>query len=271
MAVDLHVHSTASDGTLTPRDLVLRAAERGLSAIALADHDSVDGVPEALAAGERAGVTVVPAVELSAIHEERDVHILGYFIDHASTRFRDRLRELRDARLDRARRIVEVLRADGYEVDLDDVLALSDGGAVGRSHVARALVDRGHVTDVREAFERLLGRGKPYYVPKDVTAPAEVVGLVREAGGLPVLAHPAVTGVEALVAALVPAGLAGVEAYHSEHDPAQTARCVELAREHGLLVTGGSDYHGPSTTGAELGVPEVDDAVLAALAQAAGR
>lgn len=264
MAVDLHAHSTASDGTLSPSELVHRAAQAGLTAVALSDHDSVDGIAEALRAGEREGIRVVPAVELSAAEDDLDVHLLGYFVDHEDPAFRARLAQLRAARQERAERIVEALRTDGYDMHIAEVLDLADGGAVGRAHVARALISRGYAGDMGEAFERYVGRGRPYYIPKPVAGAAAVVELIRSAGGLPVLAHPAVSGVEGLAEGLVPFGLAGLEAFHSEQSAEDSTRVTELAERLGLVVTGGSDYHGPQAH-AKLGRPHVPDEVLADL------
>ncbi len=275
MRFDLHAHTTASDGTLEPAALVRHAVERGLAAIALTDHDSVAGIPEALRAAEesrRAGhdITVVPGVELSAVHGGRDVHILGYLVDYADPRLLADLADLRQARERRATSIVTALNAAGYSIELAEVLSLSDGGAVGRSHVARALVHRGHAADVSDAFRRLLGRGAPFYVPKDVRTPAEVIGLVRAAGGLPVLAHPGVTGVDDLLPELIAAGLAGIEVYHSEHSAAHTARYLRRAEESGLLVTGGTDFHGPDAPNPPLGSIEMPPQLLTRLLAAAG-
>jgi 3',5'-nucleoside bisphosphate phosphatase len=269
---DLHVHTTASDGTLTPAQVVREAAASGLVAIAITDHDSIEGVPEALDASANLGdpVSVIPGVELSAVHESLDVHILGYFLDHCDPRLRVHLSDLRTARLNRARAIVETLDAAGYELSLDEVMDLSEGGAVGRSHVARALVHRGHAADVSDAFRRLLGRGRPFYVPKDVRTPSEVLQVILDAGGIPVLAHPGVTGADDLIPDLVAGGLAGLEAYHSEHDPDEQEHYALLARELGLLVTGGSDYHGPTAPNPHLGGVEMPDSILADLYGAAG-
>lgn len=273
MRIDLHVHTTASDGTLTPAETVAHAAAHGLTAIAITDHDSVEGVAEALAAADalESAPLVIPGVELSAVHDDRDVHVLGYFVDHTDQAFLTHLEDLRGARLRRARRIVSALTEAGYVIDLPHVLALSSGGAVGRSHVARALVEQGMVADVTDAFSRLLGRGRPFYVPKDVRTPAEAVTLVRDAGGVPVLAHPGVTGCEHLAADLVSAGLAGIEAYHSEHDDETSRRCVTLAARLGLIVTGGSDFHGPESPNGQIGGTSVPRGVLAALYQRANR
>lgn len=269
---DLHVHTTASDGTFTPAEIVRYAAAEGLVALSITDHDSVEGVPEALFAAQtlQSELTIIPGVELSAVHGGHDVHILGYFLDHTDEALRRHLSDLRTARLNRARAIVETLTAAGYEISIDNVLALSDGGAVGRSHVARALVHNGHAADVSDAFRRLLGRGRPFYVPKDVRTPSEVLRVILDAGGIPVLAHPGVTGVDELIPALVAEGLAGLEAYHPEHDEPQRDRYLGMAEELGLLVTGGTDYHGIAAPNPALGAMKMPLDVLSALL-AAGR
>lgn len=267
---DLHVHTTASDGTLTPAELVRHAARLGLTAVAITDHDSVSGISEALAtaATEHPSILVIPGVELSAVDRGRDVHILGYFIDHEDPALAAHLSDLRAARLARAESIVEALAAGGFHVSLDQVLALSDGGAVGRSHVARALVDGGHAEDVSDAFKRLLGRGRPFYVPKDVRTPSEALQVVRASGGIAVLAHPGVTQVDDLVPQLAAEGLGGLEVYHPNHEPEDEERFLEQARRHGLLVTGGSDYHGELAPTPSLGSLLMPAGVLEALVAA---
>ncbi|HET6498841.1 MAG TPA: PHP domain-containing protein [Coriobacteriia bacterium] len=267
---DLHAHTTASDGTSSPADLVRRAARLGLAAVAITDHDSVEGVSEALATAraECPSLTVVPGVELSAVADGRDVHILGYFVDHENAVLRAHLADLRRARLNRAESIVDALAAAGYRVSLDRVLSLSDGGAVGRSHVARALVDEGHAEDVSDAFHRLLGRGRPFYVPKDVRTPSEALRVVADSGGIPVLAHPAVTAIDDLIPQLVHEGLGGLEAYHPNHGPEDEERYLGLAARLGLLVTGGSDYHGELAPTPALGSLEMPAKVLSALLEA---
>ncbi len=266
---DLHVHSVASDGSLTVEQIVSQALELGLSGLAITDHDSVEAVPRALEAARNSQLLVVPGVELSSVHNGHDVHILGYFADMTSRHFREHLDDLRVARAARAKAIVTELQSAGYDVTLNDVLDLSDGGAVGRSHVARALVAAGHATTVGDAFQRLLGRGRPFYVPKDVRSPHEVIGVILDAGGLPVLAHPGITKVDGLIPDLVSAGLRGLEAYHGEHDDNARRLYVTLAQEHGLLVTGGSDFHNESAPGPGLGGADVPESVLSALVQAA--
>lgn len=268
MRFDLHLHTTASDGHLTPLQLIDRAGELGLDAIAVTDHDSVEAVAEVCDLGAARGITVVPGVELSASHDGRDIHILGYFVEPTDSDLLARLRMLREARMERARAMVDALAAEGYMVPLDEVLDLAAGGAVGRSHVARALVARGHAQDVADAFQRLIGRGRPFYVPKPVSSPLEVLQTVRDAGGVAVLAHPGVTRVDELIPELVASGLRGLEAYHGEHSEADRLRYASMAEESGLLVTGGSDYHGPSSPGVDMGAVEMPDEVLVCLLQA---
>ncbi len=271
MAIDLHTHSTASDGTLAPAGVVRAAHAAGLTALALSDHDSVEGVSEALAAGPTLGLTIVPALELSAEHESGlSVHILGYFVDHTDAELLSYLADLRGVRRSRARRMVDALRADGYDINFDDVMARSDGGAVGRVHVAQALVAAGRVASIKAAFETLIGEGRPYYVRKPVPEPAEVVATVRAAGGLAVLAHPAVNGTAHLAEELASAGLEGLEALHGQHTNAEREDITALAKRLGLVVTGGSDFHGENTGHTAIGAGDVPDSVLDALVQRAG-
>jgi 3',5'-nucleoside bisphosphate phosphatase len=262
MKADLHVHSTASDGTLTPTALVELALREGLDVLAIADHDSVEGLAEALAAAQGTTLTVIPAVELSAALGDRDVHILGYFIDHEDPGLLAHLSTLRRARLERATRTVERLADAGIAVDLEDVLGLAAGGSVGRSHLARALVSRGHAEGVAQAFDRYIGRGRPYYVAKEVGGPADVIGIVRNAGGIAVVAHPGVGRLDDEIAGLAEAGLGGIEAYHADHDSRQRDYYAEMAERMGLFVTGGSDYHGPEAPNPILGSVKLPQAAV---------
>ena len=271
MPFDLHAHTTASDGTLTPELLVAHACALHLTAIAITDHDSVDSVVPAQMAAHGTDLTVISGVELSTSHGELDVHILGYFVDPHDTSLLDTLGHLRAIRRDRAVAIVEALSDAGLPVSLDRVLALSADGAVGRSHIARALVDSGLVPSVGEAFERFLGRGRPHYRPKPPVDPAVAVRTIVRSGGIAVLAHPGVTGADSLIPALIDAGLGGIEAYHAEHTPAQRSYYAALARDLGLLVTGGSDYHGIPGAGVQLGSVDIPDHVLTDLLAASAR
>jgi predicted metal-dependent phosphoesterase TrpH len=271
MKADLHVHSTASDGLLAPAGLVALALERAIDVLAITDHDSVDGVAAALAAAAGSPLTVVPAVELSATRDGRDVHVLAYFVDHTNPNLLSRLSDLREARLRRAERMVDALREAGYDLALDEVLALSAGGAVGRSHVAQALVHAGHASSIQEAFQRYIGRGRPFYVAKDTRPASEIVGALAAGGAIPVLAHPGVSDCIDLVDPLIAHGLRGVEAYHADHTHVQRDDCVALAARLGLLVTGGTDYHGPGAPNPELGSVDVPSEAVEALLDAGAR
>lgn len=270
MAIDLHIHSTASDGTIEPAALVALARDAGMRAIAIADHDSVDGIAEALAAGRDAGVAVVPAVELSAGLDTRGLHVLGYWIDHTEATLLATLKRLRAERLERAEAMVAELAAGGYGITIDDVLARAGGGSVGRAHIAMALVEAGRVESVAAAFGDLIGRGKPYYVPKPVASYGAVIGMIHSAGGIAVLAHPGVTQADDAIPALIHAGLDGIEALHAEHHEADRARYAALAAAHDLIVTGGSDFHGPGQAGGPIGAGDVPDDVFEALVARGG-
>jgi predicted metal-dependent phosphoesterase TrpH len=259
---DLHIHSTASDGTLAPAEIVARAAALGLPAIAVTDHDTVAGVGPALGAGRDLGIPIIPGVELSADVAGRSVHLLGYGIDHTSAPLLARLERLRHQRVERAERIVASLREGGLDVALRDVLGAADGGAVGRAHIAHALVNAGYAESLDDAFDRLIGTDRPHYVAKPVGDAAEVIGWIGAAGGIAVLAHPALSAADDLVPTLVAAGLAGIEAYHGRHDAPTRERYRILAAEHGLIVTGGSDFHGDEAGGTAIGSADVPEGVL---------
>lgn len=271
MKADLHVHSTASDGTLTPTALLERAHARGVDVLAVADHDSVSGLAEAHVAADRLGVTLIDAVELSAVTDGRDTHILAYFVDPGDQRLQELLRELRASRRARARAMVAALGDAGFNISFDDVLEIAGGGALGRSHVARALVGAGHAESIRRAFETLIGRDKPFYVPKSSATPDEVIATVRSLGAIPVLAHPGVTQSDDLIPTMVDAGLLGIEAYHADHTPEQMLRYAALAAEVGLLVTGGTDFHGPGAPNPDIGSVAVPPARVAEFISAGER
>lgn len=241
--VDLHMHSTASDGTLAPAEVVAAAVRAGLAVIALTDHDSVAGVGEAQAAGARSGVRVVTGVELSALDGDCEVHLLGLHLVRLDA-VEQRLATFREGRRWRAEEIVRRLVALGVPVTLDAVLRHAGGGAIGRPHVARALVEGGWVADVREAFDRWLGNGRPAFVPKIRLTSADAIALVHEAGGLAILAHPGVEGTRARVERLVAHGLDGLELRHPSQTSEDEARLGAIAEQFRLVPSGGSDWHG---------------------------
>ncbi len=239
---DLHVHTRISDGIFTPEDAVKQARRAGLAAMAIADHDSVDGIRPAIWAGKKYGVEIIPAVELSSGFDNHEIHIIGYYIDWQSKWFRDKLLVFQDARRDRARKIVKRLGELGVDVSYNLVIALA-AGVVGRPHIAQAMVNRGYVATIDEAFDKYIGAGKPAYVPYQ-SSPAGAIKLIKKAGGLPVLVHPVFARVDNMLPKLVEDGLMGIEVYHSKHDAKVAKHYTRLARKCGLLMTGGSDSHG---------------------------
>jgi predicted metal-dependent phosphoesterase TrpH len=250
--VDLHTHSTASDGILSPADVVAAARAVNLAAIALTDHDTLEGVPEARAAGERLGVRVIAGVELSAHEGDRELHVLGLHLTHVSA-LEDRLVALRATRRARAAQIVDKLRALGIPIDLDAVWREAGAGAVGRPHVARVLITNGWAKDHRDAFDRLIGSGRPAYVPKQRLPLPEAVTMVREAAGLAIVAHPGPDGSRARLETFKRIGFDGVEVRHPSHTAEDIARLGTLTEYLGMVPSGGSDWHGASEGPRTLG------------------
>jgi predicted metal-dependent phosphoesterase TrpH len=254
--VDLHLHSTASDGSRAPGDVVRSAHGAGLVAIALTDHDTVAGLPEAQAAGAALGVRIVNGVELSAVEGASETHVLGLHLHDTGVLERG-LGELRAMRGRRAVRIVELLQSQGVQVTIDDVLQQAGSGAIGRPHVARALVADGWAVDVRDAFDRYLAAGRPAYVAKDQLGMREAVAMIHAAGGIAVLAHPGAAATRERLEALLALGLDGVEVKHPSHSPQEIARIRALAEQLGLLPSGGSDWHGASEGPRTIGMMHV--------------
>ncbi|WP_334071779.1 MULTISPECIES: PHP domain-containing protein [Paenibacillus] len=247
---DLHTHTRASDGMNAPADNVRLAREHGLAGLAITDHDTVAGIKEAMAEGERQGITVIPGVEISTRSSGKDIHVLGYFIKTDDSLLLQRLAGLRETREARNVQIIEKLQGLGISITLDEVKAglgrpLRPDESLGRPHIADALVRKGLAADMRDAFDRYLGEGKPGYASLPRISPEEAMIWIREAGGVPVLAHPGLYGDDQLVEAIVERGRpAGIEVYHSDHGPEAEERYLALARRYGLIATGGSDYHG---------------------------
>lgn len=254
MKLDLHVHTTASDGAWAPRDVVAAAARGGLDVVAITDHDTTSGLGEARTAADGARIHVVPAVEVSTTHREREIHVLGYFVDPDAPclgRHRERAHRLRAERM---KEMLGKLAREGIEVSYEDVKAAagSEGTTMGRPHLARALVARGYAPSVPEAFGRHIGDDRPAFVPTRLATPAEGVALVLEAGGVPVWAHPPGDLLDELLPALKDGGLAGLEVYRPSTGRTDVLRLEAACRTWDLLVTGGSDWHSPDG-GSELG------------------
>jgi predicted metal-dependent phosphoesterase TrpH len=266
--VDLHAHTYFSDGLLSPEELVERAIQRQLAAIAITDHDSVEGLPRARAAAG-AQLEVVPGIEISSAAEEQDLHILGYYLDPDHPPLLQRLVSFQADRRARAREIIGRLAGQGIALDADAMLAAAGPGVVGRPHVAAALIAGGHVGDMDEAFRRYLGMRGSAYVPRPAFRPEEAIALIHAANGISVLAHPGPAVSDALFERLVQGGLRGVEVWHPLHGSALVRRYHTLAQRHDLVETGGSDFHSP-TRGTELGDLGVSITVLDRLKQVAG-
>lgn len=264
--IDLHMHSHYSDGVHAPSVLVDLAKWKGVSAIALSDHDSLDGFPELEASARAAGVEVITGVELSCEHAGRDLHVLGYGVDPTHAGLQDSLRGFRASREQRGERIVELLRGHGIELDFDRVLAKAAGGALGRPHIAEALLEAGYVADHAEAFAKFIGEGGPAYVEKYKMGPAEAVANIHAARGLAFVAHPG-HYLDDSFAELLEHDFDGVEVFHPYHRPAMVERLLGIARDRGLLISGGSDFHGFAGRD-NLGEPPVSYALLERIREA---
>ena len=256
--VDLHTHTTASDGTYTPRELVAEAASRGVRILAVTDHDSTEGLAEAFEeAARRRPLEIIPGIEINCDVEGAEIHVLGYLMDWQAPWFQDFCREQRYHRRTRVHRMLERLAGLGMPLEADAVFAIVREGSAGRPHVAQAMVARGYVKTVREAFDKYLGSGKPGHVPRKKLTPEDAVRIIRNAGGVPVFAHPGLANRDELIPGLIAAGLLGIECYYTEHSAAQRATYLQLCKDHDLVATGGSDFHGPKVRAASLGSPTV--------------
>ena len=257
MNIDLHTHSTASDGLLSPPELVKQAREAGLGLIALTDHDTTNGLEAALAAGQANRLEIIPGIELNTEIPGAEVHVLGYFLDYQQPAFQNTLQTLRDMRVTRAQRMVEKLQALGMDITWERVRELA-AGTVGRPHVAAALVEKGYAESVPDAFNRYLYHGGPGYVPRYKLSPLDACRLIQSVHGLPVLAHPAqLLDLDTLLASLAQAGLAGMEVYYGDYEAKTVKYLKKLADSHRLIPTGGSDYHGPGIHPTHLGARQV--------------
>lgn len=279
--IDLHSHTTASDGSLSPTELVRLAKRTGLSALGISDHDTVGGLDEAADAAVAAGLELVPCIEISVDYPQGEFHLLGYYVDYRDPGFLARIRYLQENRFNRNEVMLRKVRKAGFEITMDDLLEIAGDGQLGRPHFARAMIRKGYVASTQEAFDRYLADGKPLHVPKVKLGPAEAIDLVHLAGGVAVLAHPKYMefpeedGLAQELARLKELGLDGLECYYSQHSEAETTQYLRLAERFGFLVTCGSDFHGASKPDVPLGViyqgAAGDDALLTRLKQAAAR
>jgi predicted metal-dependent phosphoesterase TrpH len=258
--VDLHLHTIASDGVRSPSEIVKYAKTKGLQAIAVTDHDTIEGLEEALSEGKKTGFEVIPGIEISAEYSPGSMHLLGYFLDVHHPLLIEKLDYLQKARAERNPKIAEKLNRLGVQITYDEVVRASGGGQVGRPHFAQVLLEKGYVRSIQEAFDRFLRKGAAAYVNKFRFTPSEAIGFINEANGVAVLAHPNTLGLngieqlDALVFQLMKQGLRGIEVYYPEHSVSDVAQYRFLANKYDLVMTGGTDYHGIEGDGLDLGV-----------------
>lgn len=260
--IDLHIHSTCSDGVVEPEDLPRLALEAGLSAISITDHDTVNGLEPAMKAALRLNMEFVPGVEISTIDKGSDIHILGYYIDWHNQGFLDWMKIFQEGRIERAYKIVHILKKLGLKIDFDHVLKIANGAVIGRPHIAKALVNLKQVASFGDAFVRYLAYDKPAYLPKHDIAPPEAINILTSADGIPILAHPGVLHRDEIIPTLIEAGLMGIEAYHPLHPPEVSSYYKRLAKKNGIVYTGGSDFHGEGRGQSTLGCQNVTIDVL---------
>ena len=268
--VDLHVHTTASDGSMSPTEIVRHAANSGLSAIAVSDHDCVDGLDEAIDAGRKYGIEVIPAIELS-VKSETETHILGFCIDHKSPKLLEKLKEVREIRRERNRDMCKKLNSLGFDIELPEVAAMATGQLFGSTHFAAVMVKKGYVSSRKEAFDKYLANGRPAHSQLQCLLPKEAIQLIKDAGGGAFLAHPHLINInddalKSLLRELMSYGLDGLEGYYTDYTPEMQKKFLDMANGFGLMVSGGTDYHGANkphiTIGKGLGNMAVPYSVL---------
>ena len=245
VVADLHIHTTASDGLLTSGEVAEKAVSLGLSAIAITDHDTIDGIDGAMTSLENDQLEIIPGIELSTESDDKEIHILGYYIDHTDPDLIALLKKLQESRFARAEKMVKKLNSLGYYITLGDVLDYAGKAAPGRPHVARALVEKGYLVSVPAAFNNLLGYKMPCYVERYKLSPQEAITGIRAAGGMAAWAHPYLTGKNSLLTRFIAYGLQGLEVYHPDQNPSQSGHYRQLAVSHSLFICGGTDFHGP--------------------------
>ena len=268
MPIELHCHSTASDGDCTPTELVERALAIGITSLAITDHDTVDGIPEAVEAARELDMRVIPGVELSCHYEGKEVHLLGYFFEYRDEDFLNLLETMKEERRQRVHQIIEKLKAVGLELTYEQVEAEAPGDALGRPHVARAMVAAGLVPTVSLAFDRYIGNSGPAYVGRTVLSLEDGIEAVRRAGGVSVLAHPGVYGDWARIERILQLPINGIEVWHPAHKKADRKRAKRLGGRYNKILTGGSDFHGPRIDYHEMGSSRVTECVVTKLLNA---
>ncbi|CFX76504.1 PHP, C-terminal [Syntrophomonas zehnderi OL-4] len=266
MIYDLHVHSTASDGTCSPTEVVDEAIARGLAGIALTDHDTMEGLKTAAEyiKDNQFSLEFIPGIEMNTELNENEVHILGYYVDADHLKVKRRLTEIRSQRKERAQKMIAKLSDLGVKISYEEVHRLAGSDLIARPHIARAMIAAGYVSSVKEAFDYYLGKEKPAYVKRYKFVPSEAIELIKQMGGIAVLAHPGLIRDQNLIPSIISLGIEGLEVYYPEHTPEQLAGFLQLAEQYGLLVTGGSDFHGNNITESrsQLGAAGIDSKLM---------
>lgn len=257
--IDLHAHTSASDGTYSPKDLVKLAKSEGIEAIAITDHDTIEGLPEALEAGEKMGVEVIPGVEISIDHQPGSMHVLGLFLDIENEKLKEYLTDLQTSRSSRNPRIIEKLNELGLSITMEEVEKISGGGQVGRPHIAAALLKNGHVRTIQHAFDKYLKKGAVAYFERHRLTREKAVDMIHGAGGLVILAHPHTLGVNGisldnLMAELKEVGFDGLELFYNSHSPSDEDKLMKIVDKNGFVISGGTDFHGENKPSIKLGV-----------------
>ena len=260
--IDLHIHTIYSDGTCTPEEVVCQAKKLNLVAISITDHDSVAGLEEAMTAGEKAGVEVIPGVELSTDVGEDEIHLLAYYLDHKDKTFLSHLKEFQSTRVKRNRELLKRLEELGMPISYGELKEIAGRGVISRLHIARLMVKKDYVPSIGAAFDKWIGSGKPAHVKRMKISPSQIIRIVLRAGGVPIFAHPYLSGRDDLIPALVKAGLAGIEVYHNTHSSKTREHYKEIAHEYHLLITGGSDCHGKAKDKILMGRTKVPTSLL---------
>ncbi len=250
---DLHLHTLFSDGTYTPEELITEAGRVGLSAISVADHDTVEGIELSIEAGRSKGIEVLPGIELTAEYENSEIHILGYLFDYENKELINKLEFLKNNRIKRVYKMLDKLKEMGVDLEAEAVFEIAQKGTVGRLHIARAMLKKGIVNSVFEPFHKYIGDKGPAYVAGFRFDPSEAIALIKKSGGIPVLAHPYLLKKDELIPQFVEYGLMGLEAYYPEHTPEMIKRYVGIAKKYNILVTGGSDCHGKAKPEVKIG------------------
>ena len=264
MTADLHIHSTYSDGSFSPEEIVKMASQRGIDVISIADHDTVDGIEPAQKAAEKHDIEVIPALEFSTFRSKAEIHILGYYIDYRNEQLNHIIKKIFNARDTRARKMIELLNGEGVEINYNQVKEIAGDDYIGRPHIARAMIEAGYIQEMGDAFtEDYIGNGGKAYVSKYKLSPKEAIKIIKDADGIPVLAHPIFINhgqpmTEEDIAELVESGLEGIEVFHSKHDEEAVEYYKEIARKMGLLITGGSDFHGENSPDIDFGDIVID-------------